>query len=100
MLGSYVDNECFTCGNNVSLGVYSILIICDDQAGGVDKGIVDFGDDIYIGDYCNIRAAGGRIKIGSKTLIGNHVTMLAANHGFQLGTPILEQPWGNAPLHV
>lgn len=95
-----LSSECFECGSNVYLGVYSLLFVGNDFRGGAGTGKVKIGNDVYIGDHCNIRAAGGPIEIGSKVLLGNHVTVIAANHGYELGTPISDQPWNKSPLGV
>lgn len=95
-----LSSDCFECGSNVYLGVYSLLFVGNDFRGGAGTGRVKIGSDVYIGDHCNIRAAGGPIEIGSKVLLGNHVTAIAANHGYELGTPIADQPWNKTPLGV
>jgi acetyltransferase-like isoleucine patch superfamily enzyme len=99
IIGS-LSEERFSFGERVWIGVYSIVFVGDDSAGGAGFGRIELSHDIYIGDHCNIRAAGGRIKIGSNVLIANHVTMIASNHGYDLGTPMMEQKWNSKPLGV
>ena len=89
-----------TFGEGIWIGVYSIVFIGDDPGGGASFARIDFGHNIHIGDHCNIRAAGGTIKIGSNVLIANHVTMVASNHGYYLDKIIVDQKWSSSPLDV
>lgn len=51
------------------------------------------GDHCYIGEYNNIRAAGGKITIGNNCAISQHVTLICSNHGIEKGKLIQKQRW-------
>jgi len=75
-----------------SVGEFSII------AAGASKELIlppllVIGDNVYIGDQVNLRATGGIIRIGRDVLIANQVTIVASNHGTQLGEPMMEQAW-------
>ena len=53
--------------------------------------MLELGDNVYIGEHANIRAAGGSIKIGRDVLIANNVTIVSSNHGIRLGEPVAFQ---------
>lgn len=57
---------------------------------------INIGDGTYIGEYNNIRAAGGIIRIGNNCLISQHVTMVTSNHGIVKKELISKQPWTTA----
>lgn len=54
---------------------------------------LDIGNHTSIGEFSNIRACGGSIKIGSNVQIAQHVNIIASNHLFKLGVPIKDQKW-------
>lgn len=51
------------------------------------------GDRTYIGELNNIRASGGKIKIGKNCLLSQNITIVAANHLTDKLIPIADQPW-------
>lgn len=51
------------------------------------------GENTSIGEFANIRAAGGIIKIGSNCLIAQHVSIIAANHLYDKSKLIRENEW-------
>jgi acetyltransferase-like isoleucine patch superfamily enzyme len=74
------------------VGAYSVILTSASKEA-VPAPLLIIGDNVYIGDQVNIRAAGGVIKIGRDVLIANQVTIVASNHGMQLGKPMMEQAW-------
>ena len=59
------------------VGNFSIVVV------GASKELIPppllvIGDNVYIGDQVNLRAAGGIIRIGYGVLIANQVTIVAA----------------------
>ena len=99
LIGHFNERRFLCCGESW-LGAYSILLIGDDPLGGGKRGLFHCGRNVYIGDHCNIRAAGGPIVIGSNVLIANHVTIVSSNHGIASGSLIMEQKWATCPLGV
>lgn len=51
------------------------------------------GDNTYIGEYQNIRASGGIIKIGNNCSISQHITIIASNHNIAKDININQQGW-------
>ena len=74
------------------VGSNSIIVVKSSQDTGTAP-LLFIGNNTYLGDQTNIRAAGGVIKIGNQVLIANQVTIVSSNHGIELGRPIIDQPW-------
>lgn len=51
------------------------------------------GDKTYIGEYQNIRASGGIIKIGNNCNISQHISIIASNHNTAKDININQQGW-------
>jgi len=84
---------------NVSVGAFSVVAAIPTEE--VDLfPLLRVGNNTYIGDQVNIRAAGGKIIIGRDVLIANHVTIVAANHGTKLGCPMIRQKWCRGDVTV
>lgn len=45
-----------------------------------DNAELTLGDEVEIGNYCNVRASESFIHIGSRTLLAQFVSLIAANH--------------------
>jgi acetyltransferase-like isoleucine patch superfamily enzyme len=80
-------------GLSCSLGTYSIIDISDDINFPSLCGKLILGNNVYIGEQCNIRASGSEIKIGSQTMIANNVIIVSANHKTALGMPMCLQAY-------
>ncbi len=77
---------------NSWIGNFSVVLISDpDNA--IPPPLLEIGNNVYIGEQANIRAAGGIIQIGNNVLIANQVTIVASNHGIKLGKPMISQAW-------
>lgn len=76
---------------NVGIGAYSVITIQNDNF--KNNSFLSIGDNTYIGEFNNIRACGGKITIGDNCLISQHVSIIAANHSFEVSKPIKQQPW-------
>lgn len=63
-------------------------------------GRLSIGDDVVIATGVNLRAAGGEIRIGTGSAIGQHSTVVAANHQVVLGEPYFKTPWDEAKTGV
>ena len=70
---------------------YSSLLASPEDGSLGDWGF-DFGDMVYIGENCNLRASGSRISIGANTMIATGSILIGANHSISLGSPMREQP--------
>lgn len=78
-------------GKGTSVGDFSVITTIKGNSKIDSKLIV--GDNTYIGELNNIRAAGGSIIIGNNCLISQHVTMVASNHNIRKGEFIQTQGW-------
>jgi acetyltransferase-like isoleucine patch superfamily enzyme len=85
--------ESIKSGRHCTLGNFSVLDVISQPGDLQDRAEIILGDNVYIGDQCNLRASGKPIKIGSDTLIANSTIIVSANHGVSLGTKISDQPW-------
>lgn len=81
----------FKIGNHSSIGDFTKVCVDDEIDEKISKLVI--GDYSYIGDYNNIRAAGGDIIIGNYCLISQHITMVASNHSIAKNKLIYKQPW-------
>ena len=58
------------------------------------------GEGTYIGEFNNIRAAGGIIRIGKNCNISQHISMIASNHSIALGMNISSQKWDESKTGI
>lgn len=80
-------------GRDTTLAAYSTLAIVNDSRNNIKNSNLVIGDRTYIGEYNNIRAGGGIIKIGNDCLISQHITIVASNHTFHKKDLIRNQKW-------
>lgn len=71
-----------------SVGDGSILSCGDSENG---YGEIHVGTGSWIGQYNNLRAGGGTIRIGRDCLISQFCTLVASNHGTGRNAPIRSQ---------
>ena len=55
------------------------------------QGKISIGEKSWIGQYNNLRAGGGDIRIGTGCLISQFCTLVASNHGTDRSLPIQQQ---------
>ena len=94
----YDDPSCITLGPGVYVAAFTVLAVLSDKGKRNSKLVV--GQDTYIGELNNIRAAGGTITIGSKCLISQQVSLIASGHGYAAGMHIQDQPWDEAKNYI
>lgn len=82
-----------TIGAKTHIGCYTTLIVAEHPSSKELKCGLTIGSNTYIGEYNNIRAAGGQITIGNHCLISQHITIVCTNHQFSLGSRIDQQSW-------
>ncbi len=74
------DPRVIIFGEHVSIGPFcEIVALASDPKSSV-RGELRIGSYSVIGAMCNIRAAGGAIRIGDHCLMGQNVSLLASNH--------------------
>ena len=79
-------------GRCVSINAFCTIAVAGDTDNGV-KSILKVGENTYIGEYNNIRVAGGEVTIGNGCLISQHITIVSSNHLIKKDKPIHKQPW-------
>lgn len=94
------------CSSNVLIGrgssvrMFSTLIVKSPVRRSKFISSLRIGDNTYIGEYNNIRAAGGSITIGNNCLISQHISIVASNHGIEKDKLIVEQRWPEDKINV
>ena len=84
--------ESINMGENVFWGQFTSVVVRDENSRS-NNSKLSVGSNTYIGEYNNIRAAGGAVTIGSNCLISQHVSIIASNHCYKKNELILSQPW-------
>lgn len=76
----------------VFIGANCVIHIIDND--NEDYAFFSVGKDTYIGENNNIRAAGGKIEIGSNCLLAQNISLISSNHLYsELSTNISSQGW-------
>jgi len=71
---------------------YTLLGVCSQDRKNPNS-YLEIGCNTYIGEFNNIRATGGIIKIGKCCNISQHCSLIASNHSIAKGSCISSQPW-------
>ena len=79
-------------GNGVRINDFTTIFCLSQDKAHPDSSLI-IGDGTYIGEYQNIRASGGIIRIGRNCSISQHISMIASNHGTALGQDVNKQAW-------
>jgi acetyltransferase-like isoleucine patch superfamily enzyme len=80
-------------GHNSVISDFTTIAVVNDNNAKFNESELNIGYNTYIGEFNNIRAGGGVIKIGDNCSISQHITIVASNHGIAKGKLIREQPW-------
>lgn len=86
-------------GRCVRINDYT-TIFCESQDKMHPNSKLYIGERTYIGEYNNIRASGGVIRIGNKCSISQHISMIASNHSTVLGIDISSQKWDESKTGI
>ena len=95
-----LDGTNYSFGENVVIGAFSYVCVGPDQHDAQFDGGLFIGHNVYIGEWNNIRAVGGVIRIGDDTMISQMVSIIAANHGTRIGAHMRTQPLARARTGV
>jgi acetyltransferase-like isoleucine patch superfamily enzyme len=87
------DLDSISIGKNVWVGPYADIVVLAKTVHSPVTGKLIIGDRVVIGSGANIRAAGGAVLIGNNTLIGQRVSLIAANHVLDNKAPYRDLPW-------
>lgn len=86
-------NSSIALADGVYIGAYTVIICQGYNEHSNSNSILEIGEQTYIGELNNIRAAGGKITIGKKCLISQQVTIVSSNHEIKKDSYIIDQPW-------
>ena len=88
---SFDDVKNLEIGKNVFIGAFSVIYVINENEKKDCKLVI--GENTYIGEQNNIRAAGGTIKIGKNCLISQQVSIIGSDHNYKKGINIQDQSW-------
>ena len=88
----------FSIGKKSVISRYSLISICDGP--NAIFSYLNIGDNTYIGEFNNIRAAGGYIEIGNNCLISQHISIVASGHNYDKKSLISKQGWNTNKRNV
>lgn len=80
-------------GDDVIVGPFTEIVAYARTANSQVPGRFVCGSRVFIGAGSNIRAAGGTIAIGANTMVGQNVSIVAANHTVSLGEIYRDLEW-------
>ncbi len=95
----YISNNNITISKGVTIGAYNIIYAINSKHSKI-SGKLYIGSRTSIGEFNNIRAAGGEIWIGEDCLISQFVTIVASNHTIISGKKINLQGWDEVKTGV
>ncbi|HEV8599883.1 MAG TPA: acyltransferase [Gemmatimonadales bacterium] len=89
----YQDLDAIQLGTGVSVLAFASIVVYKHSPRSPHEGRLLIGDDAVVAEGAIIRAAGGTIRIGRGSGIGQYGVVVAANHTVRLGVPVLSGPW-------
>jgi len=89
----YHDLDVLEIGRDVVIGPYAVIVMFHRSPHSDIPGRLILGDRAAIAQGANIRAAGGTIRIGTGSGIGQHGVLVAANHKIVPGEPRFRVRW-------
>lgn len=88
----YQDINLVKLNRNSYIGSFTTIHVTN-YSDKYNNSYFELGENSYLGELNNIRAAGGNIIIGKNCLISQQVSMIAANHHISRGLLIRDQSW-------
>jgi len=93
--------EAIKLGAGVAVGYGTILLATTEMSTLPTKlSQLRVGAGTAINEYCNLRASGGTIEIGTQCLLGQFVTIVGSNHSTEPGQLMIDQSWAKTPHSV
>lgn len=89
----YADLDAIEIGQDVVILPFCEIVVHKRNPRSEREGKLVLEDNSVIAAGVNIRAAGGRVRIGRHSGIGQHSTLVAVNHQVRAGTLYLRAPW-------
>lgn len=97
---AYADIDAIQIGKHVSIGPYAEIRVYKRSPRSSVEGRLILGDRVLLGAGVNIIAAGGTIRLGEASGIGQHSVAVAANHQVRLGREYLYTAWNETRTGV
>ncbi|MGH7021908.1 MAG: acyltransferase [Brevundimonas sp.] len=96
----YHDLDAIELGQGVRVYAFTEVLVQRRAKHSPVEGRLVLGDAVVISTGCNIRAAGGVIRVGDRSGIGQHCVLVAANHRIEPGVPRFHTPWDDVKCGV
>jgi acetyltransferase-like isoleucine patch superfamily enzyme len=87
------DLDALEIGRDVSVGPFAEIIVYRRTRHSSVPGRLVLGDRSVISTGCDIRAAGGTIRIGEGSVVSQYNVLVAANHVIKPGEPRIHVRW-------
>jgi len=87
-------------GVGVRIMAFCEILVLPQSRFSSKRGQLSLGDNAVIATGVNLRAAGGVIRIGANSGIGQHSVVVAANHKVVLGEAPFSGPWDESRTGV
>lgn len=98
---SYTNNNgIISIGSGSSINDYTVLRVENGPNAYHETSSLLIGENTYIGEMNNLRAAGGVIRIGNNVIMSQFVTVVASNHGVDRSQLIRNQPWTRSTVTI
>lgn len=89
----YRDLDAIEIGRDVSVGPFAEILVYRHTRHSEVPGRLVLGDRSVVSMGCDIRAAGGTIRIGAGSVVSQYNVLVAANHVVRPGEPRLHGRW-------
>lgn len=89
----YRDIDAIEIGLRVSVGAFAEILVYRRATHSSTEGRLVLEDGAVISTGVNLRAAGGTIRIGAGSAIGQNAALIAANHRIVPGEKRINTPW-------
>lgn len=97
---AYDDLDALEIGAHVAINAFCELVVFRRSPHSTREGRLVLEDHAILGAGVNVRAAGGCIRIGRHSGIGQHSTVVAANHQVRRDLLYLRAPWDESRTGV
>lgn len=87
------DIDIIEIGRNVTIGPFAEVLVRRTSRHSSVPGRLILGDNAVVAMGADVRAAGGTIRLGDNSGIGQHCVAVAANHRLHAGELYLRAPW-------
>ena len=96
----YDEIDALEIGRGVHVFAFTEILVYPVSKHSAVRGGLVLGDGAIIATGANLRAAGGMIRIGAGSGIGQHSVVVAANHRAIRGVPFFHTPWDETKTGV